>query len=133
MEEQIIQNAIKILEDPKNPVYLKSSHRHDFVSFKFKDDKSISLDGGHAYVRRVGDFDAPFEELVLTNKEPIEKVRADLIWGSRGKNGDEPLKYQPIKDLTLSHLKAIIKNCSNIASPHKEVIEYWIKQKSKKS
>ena len=37
-----------------------------------------------------------------------EEIRQTEKWGSFGKNGDEPLKYRLIKDLSDDHLKNII-------------------------
>lgn len=38
-----------------------------------------------------------------------EEIRKTKQWGSFGKNGDEPLKYRLIKDLSDEHLYNIIK------------------------
>lgn len=37
-----------------------------------------------------------------------EEIRQTQQWGSFGKNGDEPLKYRLIKDLSDDHLNNII-------------------------
>lgn len=47
---RIIKNAAKCLNC--NEV-IESKHRHDFVTCKCG---KLSVDGGHAYLRRIGDF-----------------------------------------------------------------------------
>ena len=56
MHEKIISNKIMCLRC--NDI-IESTFRHDFVTCKCG---AISVDGGHDYLRRVGDLDA-IEEL----------------------------------------------------------------------
>ena len=54
-----------------------------------------------------------------------------LLWGTRGKDGSQPMTYRPIRELAqrpdgVEHLRAILKNCLNIAPLHKRVVEYWL-------
>lgn len=49
MKEQIIKNAVKCL---KCKTVIESRHRHDFV---FCECGAIAVDGGHDYLKRVGD------------------------------------------------------------------------------
>ena len=76
---------------------LVSYHRHDFVTCSCG---SSSLDGGNDYIRLLGD----------TVVEPIyadddfEIVRKHAVRGSRGLNGDQPLSWVKICDMTDDHL-----------------------------
>lgn len=62
-KEKIIKNKVKCL---KCDDIIESTHRHDFVTCTCG---SISVDGGHDYLRRVGDMNE-YEEL----SEILEEV-----------------------------------------------------------
>ncbi len=133
----LIQNAAYCIEDD---VYIISTHRHDYVTHVFRDGLKLSLDGGagpDGYTRRVGDLYklldpvARYEERCLLDSEPFEHIAEHLLWGTRGKAGDEPLSYRPIKELAyraegIEHLRAILRNCPAIGPFHKRVVEHWL-------
>lgn len=130
----LIQNAVRI---PEDDLYLKSEHQHDFVSHTFKDGLVLDIDGGLAYCKRGGDLYklldpvARYEEWCLTTDDPFEHIADRLLWGTRGKAGDQPLTYRPIKELAarpegIEHMRAILQNCLNIAPLHKRVVEHWL-------
>ena len=48
----IIQNAIKIIEDVRNPSYIKSRNTHDYVQHTFKNGNIIACDGGGSWCRQ---------------------------------------------------------------------------------
>lgn len=138
----IIQNAIKITEN-KNITYLVSSHVHDFNTYTFKDGKEISIDGGRNYIKRAGDIlninhnqfletpESKYVEWSLDDSQDFDLIKERLLWGSRGKTGREKLKYLPIKELELGHLKDIIHTQKQIKGTiHEKVIKYWIREKS---
>lgn len=133
----IIQNALKITEKGK-VTYIRSSHRHDFVSYRFKDGSTIFTDGGNSYTRRGGigikpkNKDTEVEDFSLTSESFIDEIRAKLLWATNGPKGDKPTKVLPIKDLALDHLQAILHNMLNINPIHQSVVKYWILEKQKK-
>ncbi len=55
----------------------------------------------------------------------------NFIWGHRGPNGDQPLTYSLIKDLTTEHLKAIIEYSKKfpINEETYQVIKYILKKR----
>ncbi len=128
----IIQNALKITEGDK-VTYIKSAHRHDFVSYEFAGGGMTFTDGGNSYIRRGGTEikreNVAVDDFSLEDISNIDDIRGKLLWGSRGVNGDEELTYSPIKNLTIDHLRAILDNVENIAPLHKNVIEHWILDK----
>jgi hypothetical protein len=119
----IIQNAVKITEG-KKITYLISTHRHDFVTYTFKNSKEyIGIDGGTGYLKRCNikpDLSAPkpnyeYEDYSLYEDSNFQlEIIPKLLWGSRGKNGDEKLTYKPLMCLTRAHLKAILKTQERI-------------------
>ena len=54
--------------------------------------------------------------------DSFEYKRKHAKWGSRGENGDQPLKYQMLEDLETNHLENILKNCSHISIEYKKFI-----------
>lgn len=133
----IIQNAVKVIDKKKN-IYIKSAYTHDFVTYNFSNGKSIHLDGGYSYFKRGGNLEL-FEDTSkiicysLVESSTIADVLEKLLWGTRGKDEEQPLTYKPIKDLELEHLKAILEYNFEIfeMSPlHIFVINYWIKEKT---
>lgn len=138
---KILQNSIKIVEDGEIS-YLQSFRRHDYRVHSFKDGSTIFLDGGCSqanggdYFRSNGSLDRPgkCEKWFLHDDSPFELIAAKLLWGSRGKDGKQPLKYTPFAELELDHLKAILDYSSKLAVGLSElqikVINYWIMVKS---
>lgn len=126
---EIIQNAAKITDKDK-VIYIKSAHRHDFVSYS-NESGSFAIDGGTAYLRRnySSSFDFHVECYSLNSDSPEEEIQNKLLWGTYGKNGDEELKYLPIKDLEYDHLLAIFKT-QQISGIYLKTIKYWLKKKS---
>jgi len=132
-QPELIQNAVYIKEAD---LYIKSNHRHDFVTHTFKDGRTLSLDGGLDYPRRVGDLlslvdDGAYEEMCLNTETPFEEIADKLLWGTRGKDGTQPLTYRPIKELAskpdgINHMRAILANCPAIGPWHKRVVQHWL-------
>lgn len=107
----IIRNAIKT---PDGTI-IESIHRHDY---KTHDDKltgaQYMVDGGMEYLR-YSIYGHPKEEtLFLSANSDYELVRKHFKWGSRGKDGKNPIKFIPLYMMGSNHIKAILDN--NIAS-----------------
>ena len=84
----ILYNAIRTPDG----TLLVSYHRHDYVAHKDANGKYYAVDGGLEYLRRIGTID--YEELSLTDKDDFSKVREVVTWGTRGKDGKQPLEYK---------------------------------------
>lgn len=98
----IVYNAIRT---PDGTV-LESRHVHDCVMYKDKNGTAYMVDGGHEYLRRSGE---EYEELSLTLKDPHEKLRKALKWGTYGKDGKIPFAFIAIADMETDHLEAILR------------------------
>jgi hypothetical protein len=83
---------------------LVSHSTHDFMWCKCG---AVAVDGGRDYLRRVGNREN-YTELSLDSTAPFEKIREVYTRGSYGKNGDEPLKWIPLCEMTDEHLNACI-------------------------
>ncbi len=104
----IVQNA---MQTPDGTILI-STHRHDYQSYVDQNGLTYMIDGGYDYIRRqapIGkDWKLMFESLVLHSDSPFEKVREKLLWGTYGRNGDQPLSYVRLKDMEENHIANVI-------------------------
>jgi hypothetical protein len=135
IERHLTQQAAHI---PEEGVYLKSRHVHDFVGHTWVDKtgatKTFCIDGGLDYQRRVGDLDlidaGRVVDWSIWSDDEFEVYRDHLLWGTYGPDGDQPLRWVPLKDCTLDHLKAIQRTQSHIVGTIAEkVVDWWVKEK----
>lgn len=106
MEPKLVYNAIRT---PDGTV-LVSRHRHDYKSYVDEVSKeAYMVDGGTDYTRRTTGQKWPYEELSLYTTDPIFKVREVFTWGTYGKNADKPLTYILLKDMSIEHIKNVIR------------------------
>lgn len=85
---------------------ITSHHRHDSVTCSCG---TVHCDGGRQYLRRGYSFagvegSLAYTELSVTSTAPFEELRESLLRGSRGVNGDEPLKWVPLCEISDSYL-----------------------------
>ena len=97
---------------------LQSFHRHDC---KFhtcqRTNQECMVDGGLDYIRVKG----PMESLCVYSDDSHEKIREAFCWGTRGKDGKQPLEYVPLFSLTTEHIEAIIETQTQIPDYIKDV------------
>lgn len=103
MEHQIVHNSVKCLNCDE---VLVSNHRHDYNQCSCPN--MATVDGGHDYLRYGAKDMNKIQLFTLYDYDDFEVVRKYATRGSRGLNGDEPLKYIPICDMTDDHLKAVL-------------------------
>ena len=108
--ERIVSNRIRT---PDGTI-LESMHRHDYVTYTDANGKEYMVDGGLDYLRRNVHDDAPYEELSVYDDAPYALIREVFKWGTRGKDGKQPLMYVPLKDLTTEHIEAILETQTHI-------------------
>lgn len=106
-DKQIIYNAIRT---PDGTV-IASAHQHDYVTHEDKNGKTYGVDGGTAYLRRIGDT-SDCEDLSMYlepwTPEFHEKARKVVKRGGRGKDGRQPLTWVPICEMNDNWVKATI-------------------------
>ena len=106
-----MHNDVKIVANrirTPDGTILESKHRHDYVSYVDKNGKEYMVDGGTDYLRRNVHEDAPYEELTVYADAPHAVIREVFKWGTRGKDGKQPLKFVTLKDMTTDHIEAIL-------------------------
>lgn len=130
---QLIQNAIYL---PTDRIWLKSCHVHDYVVHEPREGYHWSVDGGLDYTRRgwgPKNKRDSFVDWSLYEDDSFEQMAARLLWGTRGPNGDQPLRHRPIATLELDHLQAILKTQTQIRGKlHERVVKWWIAKKEGK-
>lgn len=100
---------------------LISHTRYDFKTCKCG---NLSVDGGRDYIRiLVKDRDG-FEDLSVYARDTFEKIRLSLHRGSRGKNGDEPLKWVRLCDISDDYLQSLIEYELEQETPSKDLGHY---------
>jgi len=87
---------------------IQSHHRHDYVTHLDKNGKEYMVDGGHDYLRRNVYDDAPYIEMSRYTSDPYEDLRQSFTWGTRGKDGKQPLTWVPLCQLATDHIIAIL-------------------------
>lgn len=99
---KLIYNAMRT---PDGTV-LVSRHRHDYVTYTDKNGKEYMVDGGLDYIRRSAHGDEA--DLCLYDDQPHEVQREVRAWGTRGKDGKQPLKWLVVKDMETTHIEAVL-------------------------
>ena len=87
---------------------LQSYNRHDCKMHVDKvSGETYMIDGGLEYCRGSVNTVWPTDASVYTD-DKHEVIREAFCWGTRGKDGLQPLKYVPLKELTTDHIEAIL-------------------------
>lgn len=117
--ERLIYNAIRT---PDGTV-LESRHRHDFKEYMDMNGLEYMVDGGLEYKRRYLTPLAPYEELSVCLEDGHEAVREAAKWGTWGVNGDQPLSYVILKDMSTEHIQACLDNVPRMHAHYKIAFE----------
>lgn len=123
----IISNRIKSLDG----TILISRHVHDYVDYTDKQGNYIAVDGGHDYLRRIGDH-RNFEELSVFSTDHFELIRNTMEWGSRGIDGKSPLQYVTLKCMTTTHIENILSTQIQIPDYYKKLFKKELAYRTKK-
>ena len=100
---------------------LESRNVHDYKSHLDKNGETYMNDGGVEYIRRSVNIE-PYEDLSLYSDDPFEILRENITWGNYGKNGNEPLHYKSISNMSSNHIKSILSQYK-LAEYMKELFE----------
>lgn len=104
--KQIIKNKVTCLACN---ITLTSEHRHDYKTCDCPNHTMI--DGGLDYVRYGGvNMDLVKIETEFLSGDFMER-RKTITWGSYGREGNQPLRYIPVCEMTNDHLEAVLDNC----------------------
>ncbi len=104
-KSQILINGMRTPDGTE----IYSRTRHDYVVHNDANGIQYVVDGGLAYIRRSHTPDHPPEDLSLVAGDTtFKEIRKKVQWGTYGKNGDQPLTYKLLSDISDNHLQAII-------------------------
>jgi hypothetical protein len=112
------------LETPDGTI-LYSRHRHDYQHHIDENGKTYFTDGGLDYVRCSANGDEIHHH--VWNDEPFDKVREAVEWGTYGKDGNNPLSWKRLCDMTSEHIESILENVASISSLHRELFNLELK------
>ena len=117
-ESKILRILLNRIKTPDGTI-LTSYNRHNYVEYKDTLTKEVLMvDGGTDYLRRnIGTY----EELSVYDDGSHITRRSAVHWGTRGKDGKQPLVYKLLKDLDSDHIEAILKTQHQISDFYKEV------------
>lgn len=120
--DQIVANRIKT---PDGTI-LQSFHRHDYKTYVDANGHEYMVDGGLDYLRRTIP-DAAYSELSLTLRNSFDEIREGFHWGTRGKDGKQPLTWKPLCELTVEHIEAILDTQHHIERWTRDLFERELK------
>jgi hypothetical protein len=100
----ILKNSLRTPDGTE----IVSNHRHDYVTHVDKNGKTYMVDGGRDYLRRSAHGDEVDTSEFWTPDTPHSKLRELLHWGTRGRDGKQPLVFRALKDLDDDHIEVII-------------------------
>lgn len=102
---------------------VQSFHRHDYKVHVDKNGFEYMVDGGLDYLRRSVNPGDPAEEISVWTDDPFEKIREAFHWGTRGKDGKQPLVWKPLKDLDTDHIQAILETQQQVPDHMVEIFK----------
>jgi transcriptional regulator with XRE-family HTH domain len=106
---------------------LQSFNRHDYK--KHVDaitGETYMVDGGLEYIRRNVNK-VPAKEMSAHDNAPFVEVRQGFVWGTRGKDGRQPLKYVTLCDLDSDHIESILETHTQVPPWMRRIFEKEIK------
>lgn len=113
---KLIKNCI---ETPDGTI-LYSRSRHDYKTYLDANGKTYMIDGGLDYVRCSANGDEIHH--CVWDDEPFDKVRESVEWGTYGKDGDQPLSYVKLSDMSTDHITAVLDNVTNVRPAFKRAM-----------
>ncbi len=99
-DDRLKQNAYQV-----GDTIIVSAHVHDYVQH---DD--FAIDGGLEYQRVIGDTSrTDVKDLTIYAKDKVEDYADKVVWGTKGKAGDEKFRWVLLKNCSEEHLLGILK------------------------
>ena len=86
---------------------LESKHNHDFKTHVDKNGETYMVDG-FGYSTRQSINETPAKDLSVWADDSHDKIREVFKWGTRGKDGNQPLSFVTLRDMEESHISNIL-------------------------
>lgn len=107
---------------------IRSMHRNDFQTHTDANGKVYMVDGGLDYFKRSVHKDQV--DTSVTIDDPTDpEVRNHMVWGTRGKDGDQPLTYVLLRDMETSHIEAILHQYNNLNMFYRQAFQHELSQR----
>ena len=107
---------------------ITSRHGHDYVRHQDANGFEYSVDGGTNYLRRAWSPGAPpAEEISVYSNNIHEEIREVFAWGTRGRDGNQPLAWITLAQMSTEHIAAILKTQNQISKQVRKIFEDEIK------
>lgn len=100
---------------------LRSYHVHDYVTYTDKNGKQYMIDGGAEYCRRSANGDEMM--ITISTDNSFDIIRKYFCWGTRGKDGKQPIKYVALMSLESDHIQAILDTQKHITKEVRNLFE----------
>lgn len=101
---------------------LQSYHVHDYKTYTDANGEQYMIDGGCEYLRTsVNEEHA--EYFTVTTDDTHEMQRKCFHWGTRGKDGQSPLTWKPLRELDTDHIQAILETQHQIPKHIRKLFE----------
>lgn len=128
---RLLKNSIKT---PDGTI-LTSKYTHDFVMYKDANGQDYGVDGGTEYARRIGNTNECEDLSIWIDEEKFEEefevIRENVQWGTRGKDGDKPLKFISVKEMTNDHLENMVTYKGPVNAFIRRTMEYELVYRNK--
>lgn len=100
---------------------LQSFHRHDYKEYVDANGETYMIDGGIDY-RRGFVNKQPAKDISIYTDDPFEIKRTAKLWGTYGKNGDEPLKWISVSEMEDAHIDKLLEPQMYVKPEIKEIL-----------
>lgn len=110
-----------MLKTPDGTI-IRSYHRHDYKTYIDKiTGKEYMIDGGNDYIRSSANGDEIY--ITIMEDAPYEIFRQFFSWGTRGKDGRQPVQWKPLMSLDTNHIEAILETQTQIDTRTRNIFE----------
>ena len=100
---------------------LQSYSHYDFKEYVDANGKTYMVDGGLSYQRRSANGDEIDDSLYL-HEDEYTVIRDQVTWGTYGKNGDQPLRFVPVSEMSNDHIQAVLDTQKHMHPNLREVL-----------
>ena len=121
---QIVYSALRT---PDGTI-IESNHRHHYSTYVDANGKEYMIDGGLDYIRASANGDEVF--MTVYSDEPHEDVREVMRWGTRGKDGSQPVRYVALKNMDTDHIQACLDTQPHMRPEVRVIMQNELKYRS---
>jgi len=116
--QRLLQNGMRTPDGTE----IFSRSVHDYVVHNDENGEQYMVDGGNEYLRRSVNTE-PAEDLSVYVDDDHEINRENFVWGTYGKDGDQPLTWKKLCDMSTAHIKAVLVTQQQIPEWRREIFE----------